>query len=35
MGLESQGMIMAASTEEGIFTLLEAEKAIPAGTKVK
>jgi methionyl-tRNA synthetase len=35
MGLESQGMIMAASTDDGVFTLLEANKAIPAGTKVK
>lgn len=35
MGLESQGMIMAASTEDGAFTLLNADRTIPAGTKVK
>ena len=35
MGLQSEAMIMAASTEEGIFSLLKAEKGIPAGTKVK
>ncbi len=35
MGLESQGMIMAASTEKGEFTLLKASNDIPPGTKVK
>ena len=34
MGLKSQAMIMAASTDDGIFTLLNATKEIPAGTKV-
>lgn len=35
MGLKSQAMIMAASTDDGIFTLLNASKEIPVGTKVK
>ncbi len=33
MGLESQGMILAASGEEGGFALLEAP-AVPAGVRV-
>ena len=33
MGLESQGMILAASNEEGAFALLEAPAA-PAGARV-
>ena len=34
-GLESQGMILAASTAEGIFSLLKVSGDIPAGTKIK
>jgi methionyl-tRNA synthetase len=34
-GLESNGMIMAVSTEDGKFSLLEVGQDIPAGTKVK
>jgi tRNA-binding EMAP/Myf-like protein len=34
-GLESQGMILAVSTEEGLFSLLEPNKEIPAGTRAK
>jgi methionine--tRNA ligase beta chain len=33
-GLESDGMILAASTEEGTFSLLEA-KGVPPGTRIK
>jgi methionyl-tRNA synthetase len=34
-GLESNGMIMAVSTEDGKFSLLEVGNDIPAGTAVK
>lgn len=34
-GLESQGMILAASTAEGAFSLLKVSDDIPAGTKIK
>ena len=34
-GLESQGMILAASTTEGAFSLLKVSEDIPAGTKIK
>jgi len=34
-GLESQGMILAVSTEDGKFSLLEPNDEIPAGTKAK
>lgn len=34
MGIESQAMIMAASTEEGDFSPLVVSQAIPAGTKI-
>ncbi len=34
MGLESQAMIMAASTEEGKFSLLKISPDIPPGTKI-
>jgi methionyl-tRNA synthetase len=34
-GFESNGMIMAASAEDGKFSLLEIGKDIPAGTPVK
>ena len=33
-GLESQGMILAASAEGGVFSLLEVNSSIPNGTKV-
>ena len=33
-GIESQGMIMAASTEDGTFALLNPNVTLPAGTKV-
>ena len=33
-GLESQGMIMAASTKEGVFALLNPHVILPVGTKV-
>jgi methionyl-tRNA synthetase len=33
-GLESQGMILASSTEDGKFTLLEANTDMPRGAKV-
>ena len=33
-GLESNGMIMAASTDTANFSLLIADSALPAGTKV-
>lgn len=35
MGLESQAMIMAASTEEGKFSLLKISDDIPPGTCIK
>ncbi|MCK9351662.1 MAG: hypothetical protein WCT49_03290 [Candidatus Paceibacterota bacterium] len=35
LGLESNGMIMAVSTDDGKFSLLEIGKDIPAGTTVK
>jgi tRNA-binding EMAP/Myf-like protein len=34
-GLESQGMILAVSTEDGKFSLLEPNNEIPAGTKAR
>ena len=34
-GFESNGMILAASTEEGQFSLLNVSDDIPAGTKIK
>lgn len=34
-GQESNGMILALSTEDGKFSLLEPNKDIPIGTKVK
>ena len=34
-GFESQGMILAVSTEDGKFSLLEPNDEIPAGTKAK
>lgn len=34
-GLESQGMIMAVSTEDGKFSLLEPSGDIPPGTSAK
>ncbi len=35
MGLKSEAMIMAASTDSGQFTLLKANEDIPAGTGVR
>jgi len=34
-GIESQGMILAVSTEDGGFSLLEPNNEIPAGTRAK
>lgn len=34
-GLESQGMILALSTADGAFSLMEVADAIPVGTKAK
>lgn len=34
-GYESNGMIMALSTEDGKFSLLEPDESIPTGTKAK
>ena len=34
-GLESQGMILAVSTEDGKFSLLEPNDEIPVGAKAK
>jgi len=34
-GLESQGMILAVSTEDGKFSLLEPHNDIPPGTRAK
>ena len=34
-GLESQGMILAVSTDDGKFSLLEPNDEIPAGTRAK
>ena len=34
-GLESQGMILAVSTEDGRFSLLSPEDSIPVGTRAK
>lgn len=34
-GLESNGMVLAVSTEDGKFSLLEPNAEIPAGTKAK
>lgn len=35
LGLESQAMILAVSTEDGCFSLLSIDPAIKPGTKVK
>ncbi len=35
MGLESNGMVLAVSTEDGKFSLLEPNTEIPEGTKAK
>ena len=35
LGMESQAMILAVSTEEGAFSLLSIDSIIPPGTKVK
>jgi len=34
-GIESQGMIMAVSTEDGKFSLLEPNDDIPVGTRAR
>ena len=34
-GFESQGMILAASTPEGVFSLLHPGTTLPAGTRIK
>ncbi len=34
-GLESQGMILAVSTEDGKFSLLEPNKEIPVGVRAR
>lgn len=34
-GLESKGMILAASTEDGAFSLLEVSESIPPGTLIR
>ncbi|OGG47467.1 hypothetical protein A2671_00745 [Candidatus Kaiserbacteria bacterium RIFCSPHIGHO2_01_FULL_49_13] len=34
-GLESNGMLLAASTEDGTFSLLKPEKILPPGTRIK
>jgi len=34
-GFESQGMILAVSTDDGKFSLLEPNDEIPAGTRAK
>ena len=34
-GVESQGMILAASTQEGGFALLRPDPALPPGTRIK
>ncbi|MFA5932394.1 MAG: hypothetical protein WC793_03405 [Candidatus Paceibacterota bacterium] len=34
-GFESQGMILAVSTEDGKFSLLEPNNEIPAGTRAR
>ena len=34
-GIESQGMIMAVSTEDGKFSLLEPDDDIPVGTRAR
>lgn len=34
-GHESQGMILAVSTEEGVFSLVAPEKEMPPGTTAK
>ena len=34
-GVESQGMILAVSTEDGKFSLLQPNDEIPAGTRAK
>jgi methionyl-tRNA synthetase len=35
LGLESQAMILAVSTEDGAFSLMSIDSAIAPGTKVK
>ena len=34
-GIESEGMILAVSTSEGLFSLLEPADTIPIGTRAK
>lgn len=34
-GIESQGMILAVSTEDGAFSLLSPEENIPVGTRAR
>ena len=34
-GIESQGMILAVSTEDGKFSLLEPNNEIPAGSRAR
>jgi tRNA-binding EMAP/Myf-like protein len=34
-GFESQGMILAVSTEDGKFSLLEPNNEIPVGTRAR
>ena len=34
-GIESQGMILAVSTDDGLFSLLEPNDKIPAGASAK
>jgi methionyl-tRNA synthetase len=34
-GLESQGMILAVSNDDGAFSLLTPDQSIPAGTRAK
>jgi tRNA-binding EMAP/Myf-like protein len=35
MGIESNGMVLAASPEGGAPTLIAVDEAIPAGTRVR
>lgn len=34
-GIESQGMILAVSTDDGVFSLLEPQDEIPVGTRAR
>ena len=34
-GFESKGMLLAVSTEDGLFSILEPNGSIPAGTRAK